>query len=122
MINIIIPIKFKFNNLRVYRIITLSTIIIKTSKYNKLKMTQRGLNVRIDCDLLIGDFYKEKYTNYKISSIIPIINEFLETKLSIQNFKITRNIIWNMLNGTSRCSNKLLINFIKLKKHIESDI
>lgn len=83
----------------------------------ELNRKERGLNVRIDCELIIGSFHKEKYTNYKITDIIPIINQFLETKLNIKDVSISRNHIWNMIKQ-GRCCNKLLCNFIKITKHI----
>lgn len=76
----------------------------------------KGQSLKLDLILKCGKYRRETYNNISIKEIIIKINEFFENELEIKT-KISYNSVMNMINE-DRPKNKLLSNFIIVKKHI----
>lgn len=76
----------------------------------------KGQAVHIDLVLKCGKYRKESYTDLTIKDSIEMINLFFKNELEIPT-KISYNTIINLLLN-NRPKNKLLSNFISVKKHI----
>lgn len=79
----------------------------------------KGQSLKLDLILKCGKYRKETYTNITIQEIINKINVFFENELEI-NQKISYNTVMNLLID-NRPKNKLLSNFIIVKKHIPTN-
>jgi hypothetical protein len=79
----------------------------------------KGQSLHLDLILKCGKYRRETYTNLSIKEIINKINIFFENELEIKT-KISYNTVMNMLID-DRPKNKLLSNFIIVKKHIPTN-
>lgn len=80
----------------------------------------KGQSILVDCILKCGKYRRETHNKITVKDLTVIINQFLKVELEIPT-PISYNTLMNLILD-NRPKNKLLSNFIIIKKHIPIDL